>query len=143
MKKLMLFFLGLIPFISGFIMNDIIMQNPNITIPYKLIGIIFILFWAFIGFITCKFGKTSLESAVIANLPAFLVLLLNLYQEIISGEYWLNIFGSATQFYYLPLINLSSAFTFWSPYFWTVYIAGFILMFASYYIGAYLKKRSK
>lgn len=118
------------------------MQNQNFTLPYKLTGIMYILFWLFIGFKTCEFGKTSLELAVIANLPALLVLLLNLYQEIILGQYWFNIFGIATQFYYLPLINLSSFFTFWTPYLWTVYIAGFILMFASYYKGAYLKKRS-
>ncbi|HBG39752.1 MAG TPA: hypothetical protein DDW58_11060, partial [Clostridiaceae bacterium] len=79
---------------------------------------------------------------IIANLPAFLVLLLNLYQEIILGQYWLNIFGAATQFYYLPLVNLSAPFTFWSHDFWTVYIIEFLLMFASYYAGAYLKKRS-
>lgn len=140
MKKYMLFFLGLIPFVLGFIMNSIMMQN--FTLPHKLIGIIYILFWAFIGFKTCEFGKTSLESAIIANLPAFLVLLLNLYQEIILGQYWFNIFGVATQFYYLPIINLSSFFIFWSPYLWSVYMAGFLLMFASYYVGAYLKKRS-
>jgi hypothetical protein len=142
MKKFMLFFLGLIPFALGFIINAIMTQNKDLLLPYKLIGIMCILFWGFIGFKTCEFGKTSLESAIIANLPAFLVLLLNLYQEIILGQYWLNIFGAATQFYYLPLVNLSAPFTFWSHDFWTVYIIEFLLMFASYYAGAYLKKRS-
>ena len=58
------------------------------------------------------------------------------------AEYWFNIIGIASQLYYLPLINLSSVFTFWTPHAWTIYIAAFLLMFASYYTGAYLKKRS-
>jgi hypothetical protein len=86
--------------------------------------------------------KTPLGSAVIANLPAFFVLILNLYQEIVLGQYWFNIFGIATQFYYLPLISLSSTFTFWTPYVWVIYITGFLLMLASYCTGVYLKKRS-
>lgn len=142
MKKIMLFLLGLSPFLLGFIMNSVMMQNQNLILPYKLIGITFILFWGFIGFKTCGFGKTPLGSAVIANLPAFFVLILNLYQEIVLGQYWFNIFGIATQFYYLPLINLSSTFAFWTPYVWVIYIAGFLLMLASYCTGVYLKKRS-
>ncbi|MDD3705069.1 MAG: hypothetical protein PHC45_03250 [Clostridiaceae bacterium] len=142
MRRFKLFLIGLIPFILGFIMNAIMMQNPNFNLPYKLIGVLSLVIWGFIGFKTCEFGKTSVESAMIVNLPAFLVLLLNLFQEIILGQYWFNIVGISTQFFYLPLINLSFSFTFWSPYLWTVYIVGFLLMFASYYIGAYLKKRS-
>ncbi len=141
MKKLILFFLGLIPFALGFAMNAIMMQNQNYTLPYRLIGIMWILIWLFIGYKTCTLGKTPTESAIIANLPALLVLLLNLYQEIILRQYWPNIFGIATQFYYLTLINLSSLFTFWSPYLWTVYIVAFLLMFASYTAGAYFRKR--
>lgn len=142
MRKVMLLLLGFIPFILGFMMNAIMMQNPNFILPYMAIGILSLVIWGFIGFKTCKFGKTSLESAIIANLPALLVLLLNLFQEIILGQYWTNIVGTSTQFFYLPLINLSSIFTSWSPYVWPVYIVGFLLMFVSYYIGAYFKKRS-
>ncbi|MFF2755149.1 hypothetical protein ACFVR1_15530 [Psychrobacillus sp. NPDC058041] len=148
MKKMILFLLGLIPFVLGFLMNSWLMQNQNSILPFKLIGIIFLVFWVLVGFITCKFEKTPLKSAVIINLPAFLILLFIMYQEIILGQYWFNIFGMATQFYYLPLLNISSSLvgiflslTPWATQIWSASLIAFLLMFASYYLGCYLKKR--
>ena len=142
MKKLILFLLGFIPLVLGFLMNSWMMKNQSSILPFNLIGIFSLAIWTFIGYKTYEVGKPLLESAIIVNLPAFLALLLNLVQEIILGRYWFNVFGVATQFFYLPLISLSSTFTFWSPYLWTVYIVGFILMFVSYYMGGYFRRRS-
>ena len=145
MKKMILFLLGLIPFVFGFLMNSWLMQNQNIVLASKLIGIIFLIFWILVGFITFKLEKTPLKSAIIINLPAFLILLLIIYQEIILAQYWSNIFGLATQFYYLPLINISSfLISIFLPLtsfgIWSESLIAFLLMFASYYLGCYLKK---
>ncbi|WP_353095125.1 hypothetical protein [Tissierella praeacuta] len=140
MKKLFLFLLGFIPLVLGFLMNSWLMQNH--ILKFKLIGIIFLALWLLIGFTTCYFAKTPLKSTIIANLPAFLMLLFIMYQEIILRRYWSNIFGVATQFYYLPLINIAASFypSFMIVRFWLVSLIGFLLMFSSYYLGGYLKK---
>ncbi|WP_312667598.1 hypothetical protein [Tissierella praeacuta] len=123
-------------------MDYIMMQNQDFNLPYRLMGIIFLVLWILMGFITCEFEKTPLKSTITANFPAFLMLLFVMYQEIILKHYWSSIFGIATQFYYLPLVNI--AIVFYPPFmtirFWLVSLIGFILMFSSYYLGSYLKK---
>lgn len=142
MKKMILFLIGIIPFMLGFLMNSWLIQNPNSILPFKLIGIIFLVFWILVGFITCKFEKTSYLSAVTIHLPAVLVLLLIMYQDMILGQFWPNMIGLATQFYYLPLTNISS-FIFGGGLYvqmWTASVMAFLLMYGSYYLGCYLKK---
>ncbi|QUW23006.1 hypothetical protein JSQ81_05395 [Sporosarcina sp. Marseille-Q4063] len=127
-------------------MNSWLMQNPDDVLPFKLIGFIFLSFWITVGFISYKFEKTPLKSAVIAHLPALLMLFFIIYQEVILDQYWANIFGLATQHYYLPLINIAapvvSIFSFLIPGgmgIWLVSLIAFSLMFAAYYLGYYLK----
>jgi hypothetical protein len=144
MKKVILFLLGLTPLVLGFLMNSWMMKNQNSVLPFKLIGIIFLLFWVMVGFMTCKFERTPLKSAMIANLPAFSMLLFILFQEIILGRYWISMFGIATQFYYLALVNISSSivgFLGFGIYFSVISLISFLFMFGSYYLGSYFKNR--
>lgn len=144
MKRLILFLLGLTPLVLGFLMNSWMVKNQNSVLPFKLIGIIFLLYWVVVGFITCKFERTSLKSAIIANLSAFLMLLFILFQEIILEEYWTNMFGIVTQFYFLPLVNISSSivgFFGFVIYFSVASIISFLFMFGSYYLGSYFKNQ--
>lgn len=148
MKKAILFLLGLTPLVLGFLMNSWMMKNQSSVLPFKLLGIIFLLFWVLVGFITCKFERTTLKSAIIANLPAFLMLLFILFQEIILGRYWANMFGIITQFYYLPLVNISSSIVGLlfsliggGIHFSAISLISFLFMFGSYYLGSYLKKQ--
>ena len=142
-----LFLVGLIPLVLGFIMNSWILENQDSVLPFKLIGFIFLAFWVIVGFIGFKFEKTLLKSVVIAHLPALLMLLLIMYQEIILGQLWSNLFGSATQFYYLPLINISASvvgiFSFLLSGMtgvWSVCLIALLLMFTAYYLGYYFNK---
>ena len=146
MKKLLLVLLGLFPFVLGFAMNSWLMDNPNSILPFRLIGILFLVFWVWVGFITCKYAKTPYQSVVIIHLPALFVLFLIMYQNIVLEQYWSNFFGLATQFYYLPLINISS---FISSLIMTgglhvqmstAMVVAFLLMYGSYYVGCYFKK---
>ena len=142
MKKMILLLIGIIPFVLGFLMNSWLMQNPNSILPFKLIGITFLVFWVFVGFITCKFEKTPYHSALFIHTPAVITLLLLTYQEMVLEQFWHNMIGLATQFYYLPLTNISSFIIGGGLYvqMWTASIVAFLLMYGSYYLGCYLKK---
>lgn len=139
---MILFLLGLIPLILGFLMNSWMMKNMDSVLPYKLIGFIFLVFWIIVGFISYKFEEIMLKSAVIIHLPALLMLLFIMYQEIILGQYWANLLGTATQFYYLPLISISTSIVeiFLSSIngIWSISLIALLCMIASYYIGFYL-----
>lgn len=50
-------------------MDAWLMKNQDSVLPFKLIGLIFLMFWVFVGFLTCAFEKTPLKSAIITNLP--------------------------------------------------------------------------
>ena len=148
MKKALLILIGLIPFVLGFLMNAWLMQNQDSVLPFKLIGILFLVCWGLIGFITYNFEKTPLKSTVILHIPAFLVLLLIMFQNIILAQSLSNFLGWATQFYYLPLLNLSTTIEMLLPFnlinVWMTCLIAFLLMIASYYLGCYLTKfRSK
>lgn len=123
-------------------MNSWILENQESVLPFKLIGFLFLTFWVIVGFIGFKFEKTLLKSVVIAHLPALLILLLIMFQEIILGQLWSNLFGLATQLYYLPLINISTSvagiFSFLlsgMTGLGSASLIGLLLMFAAYFVG--------
>ena len=140
MKKLIILnLLGFIPLFIGIIMNYIIMQD--VILSFNLIGFIFIILWIFIGYKTEGIEETPGKSSISIHMPGAFALILVLFQEIILGQYWLNLLGLLSQLYFLPLISLGSYFTFWTPRIWPVYIVAFLLMIGSYYIGIRIKKR--
>ncbi|MFY3792333.1 hypothetical protein ACOQFO_11725 [Ureibacillus sp. MALMAid1270] len=144
MKKLVLILIGFIPFVIGLQMNTWLMENQDRVLPFEIIGIVFLIFWILVGFITSKFEKTPLKTAIIINLPAFLVLLLIMYQSIILGHTWPNLFGLATQMYFLPLVNISSkiiGILFFYVHIWSASLLAFLLMFVASYFGSYLRRR--
>ena len=146
-KKMTLILLGFIPLVLGFIMNSWILENPDSVLPFKLIGFAFLAFWVIVGFFGFKFEKTLVKSTLIAHIPALLALLLIMYQEIILGQFWSNLLGMATQFYYLPLVNISASvvgvFSFLlsgMKGLGSASLIALLLMFAAYYLGYYFSK---
>ena len=146
-KKMTLILLGFIPLVIGFIMNSWILDNPDSVLPLKLIGFIFLAFWVIVGFIGFKFERTLLKSVVIAHLPALIMLLLIMYQEVILGQFWSNLLGMATQFYYLPLVNISASVVGVFSFLFSgmkglgsASLIALLLMFAAYYVGYYINK---
>ena len=145
MKKMLLVLIGLIPFVLGFVMNSWLMDNPDSILPFKLIGILFLGFWVLVGFLTYKYDKKPYPSSLIIHLPALFVLFLIMYQDMVLEQFWPNFIGWVTQFYYLPLINISSSissFMITGGYvqMYALCIVGFLLMYGSYYVGCYFKK---
>ncbi len=142
MKKLLLFLIGLLPFALGFAMNALLMANMNFVLPYKLIGIIWLLLWGFFGYLMRDYAGSGIKSAAIAHSVALADLLLLLYQELVLGRYWLNFLGSATQFYYLPVLNISFTLSAWATdRIWVAYIVSFTLTCAAFFIGCGIRKR--
>ena len=140
MKKLLLVLFGFIPLGIGWLINGLTMAFPNTVLPLGLISVAFLVLWAWLGFISCKFEKVIHISICLIHLPIFLALALNLYQEIVLGQYFSNIVGVCTQFFYLPVLNMAYMLTAWSTRLWVAYIAGFVLMCLVYFGGCVLKK---
>jgi hypothetical protein len=104
MKKIMLILVGAVPFFVGYGMNYL-MLGPfsDMVLPYKLIGIAFLIAWFFIGRYSYKLVGTKKVATILGNSIAFIVLLLTIYQEYVLGQYWTTQIEAATQFYYLPI----------------------------------------
>ena len=71
-----------------------------------------------------------------------------LYQEVVMGQYWSNLFGFGTQMYFLPLLSIVSPVL--SPvlmalmsviHVWQLYIGVWLCMFLISAVGCVLKKR--
>lgn len=137
MKKIILVVIGLLPFPVGYFMNYLIMSDTffNKALPYGTIGLVFLLCWFLLGKVLSPLADTIKKASILAHSVALLVLILNLFQVIILKQYWANHVGVATQFYFLPLLNISFTLT---PMFHSlsvVYIVSFSLMCVSFYLG--------
>lgn len=149
MKKMILFLIGLIPLLLGFLMDSRLMQVQS-NFPFKLIGIIFLGLWMFLGFKNYDFEGSPFKTSLIVHLPALIVLLAIVYQEFIVGEFSKDILGMATQLFYLPLASLSSSiitnffsFTPWTMQVFLSSAISFLLMFICFYLGCYFKKHRR
>jgi hypothetical protein len=143
-KKLLLLIIGLLPFAVGYGINAL-MLGPyyDVALPYGWIGVGMLAVWFVLGALTRRLGGTAFQSALIAHIPALIVLVLLLYQEWILGQYWLNIFGLVTQLFFLPLINIAGMLAFFAHTLPVVYIVAFLLMFAVFWLGARLRRTQK
>lgn len=140
MIKSCLIILGFIPLGMGFIMNWLMMTFSETVLPYIFISAAFLVFWTWISYICSGLKGTKKASVCLLNLPLFLALAFNLYQEIVLGYYFNSLLGICTQFFYLPILNISYTITSWSGHLWTAYIAGFLLICLASFTGCILKK---
>lgn len=143
MRKPLLILIGFIPLAAGLAINWLINIFPTKNLPFGIISIGFLVFWVWLGFISCKFKETIKVSVCLVHLPLFLALVFNLYQEIVLEHYLSNIIGLYAQIFYLPIINIAYKLTIWSTRLWTAYVGGFFLMCFSYFSGYLLKKHQR
>jgi 4-amino-4-deoxy-L-arabinose transferase-like glycosyltransferase len=143
MKKLVILIAGYSPLPIGYGINYLCINNIMWTkLTLDLISIFFFLCWGLLGFVFCKFVKTKMSALIICNLPAFIVLILILIQELINKKYWSNGWGIATQFYYLPTLRIGSFVTpDFMPYMWQTYIVSFTLMIIVFCLGCYIRDK--
>ncbi len=142
MKKLLLLLIGFIPFAVGYGLNTLMLgAYYDTALPYGWIGVVMLVVWFGLGILSRPLGGTAFKSAVIAHIPALIVLALLLYQEWILGQYWLNAISLATQFFFLPLVYISGIITFFSSTMSAVYITAFLLLFVAFWLGGRLRTR--
>lgn len=140
-KNILLFLTGFIPLGIGFLMNSFINTFEAYALPYGLIGIVFIVMWGSLGFVSSKFQKNIKISFAITHLPIFLALILNLYQDIILEYYMIGIIGRVSQYFYLPILNIAYRLTYWSYNDGVAFITGFIIMCLAYFVGYNIDKK--
>jgi len=104
LKKAILLLIGLSPVLVGFLLNFLIMRLP---MPMWFVGIIMLFIWFLAGKRSVELVEKRMEAVLLLNAPAFVVLLLLLFQEIVLERYWSSIIGIATQMFYLPFLGLS------------------------------------
>ena len=95
MKRLAVFLIGFSPFLAGFAQSYL---SANATffrsdISYKLIGFLVFAIWFIVGRCYNRLGGSKAKTMLLVNSPAFLVLLLLLFQEAVLGDIWTNIVG--------------------------------------------------
>ena len=110
MKRAILLLIGFFSLPLGFLLNHL-MMIVDFNLPLLLISIAMFAIWFFISMITVKFFASKKEVILLLNAPAFIVLLLNLFQEYILSHYWMNYVGLATQFFYLPFLGFGFTLT--------------------------------
>ena len=147
MRKLFLLLLGLLPLPIGLMMNSWILANPDQVIPGRtLIGVAFLFFWAFIGYLTSKLERKSVNIAIYAHIPSFLMVII-LQMRMLPNLYGSDL-GLMAQYFFLPLIGVSSFLTdsFFHltriPASFEVYsMVSFLLLLASFYLGSFIRHR--
>lgn len=147
MRILFLVLLGMLPLPVGFMMNSWILANPDQVIPGRtLIGVVFLLLWVLIGYLTSKHEKKSSNAVIFAHIPAFLMLIIHQIRMLP------NLFGSdlgvMAQYFFMPFIGVSSFFTGWffrltgMPVSLGIYsVVSFLLMVIAYYLGSLFRKQ--
>ncbi len=146
MKKLLILIIGFSPLLIGYGINLIIYNNMNTNLGplLDIISVLFFLYWGLLGYIFYKFTDSKSSTLIICNLPAFIALILMIFQETINKKYWANFLGFATQFFYLPALRVGLII---SPnflyYLWQTCIVSFALMTGIFYLGCYLSERAK
>ena len=106
-KRITLLLIGFFPLLLfGFYLNHLISTTYYyVAGPYFLFGVAVIAAWFVFGMISVLFAASRKEAVLLLNAPAFLILLLLLFQEWILERMWLNQIGFATQIFYLPLVR--------------------------------------
>ena len=97
--------LGLLPFAAGYLLDAAIFVLP---VPLILVGIVALLLWGALGVRLGRRGGHPLGNTLLLHLPALVVLLLLLYQELVRQAYWESMLGYATQMFYLPVLAIGT-----------------------------------
>ena len=107
MKQLLRIVLGFVPLGIGYLQHLYMTAHMDTLPPLALIALGTLLIWGLLCYLTAD-GKSKARLQVLAlNAANFLALALVLVQELLLGGYFPNAVGLASQFFFLPLINLT------------------------------------
>ncbi len=136
---IILLLLGATPFLFGGIVNWYVMQHLDASLPFEVIGIVFLAYWGLLAFLFSRKGIQTKRVVLLLNFVAAIVLVLLGIQEIVFHDYWADSIGIWTQFFYLPVLRIGAIFyRLLAPLSGNMYlidIFSFILMVAASYVG--------
>lgn len=101
---------GVVPLLAGYLLNYAIvyLQFPAFGFLLVLLELVLLLLWGCMAYrITSPDRNPAVQSLLLCTL-GLLMLILVVWQEMILGQYWFNLIGSASQLYFLPLLTLVS-----------------------------------
>ena len=126
--------LGLLPFLSGGVLNAWMAAHPAALPPFFLIGAAALALWFLLSLAAYRFIRGMGRVVIPLHLPALAVLAL-LGVQAVRGSYWMNAVGVWTQLFYLPLIHIGGLATSWSGAVFPTYCAAFLMMAAASCLG--------
>lgn len=106
MKKRVLFLVGVLPVICGYILNSLI-TFYFVNIPTFLVSIIFLCLWGAFSYYVYKPTDNPVSVSVMINAIGGVMLVMILVQELVFQEFFPNAIGMIPQMYFLPIINLA------------------------------------
>ena len=107
MKKILLIFLSLSPFILGKFLSDLMISTDIYGTSVTLYSMAFLALWFVIGITSYKLSGSIRESIIYGHIGGFISLLMMFVQTIILGRFFSNSIGFYTQMYFLPTIRIS------------------------------------
>ena len=110
-------------------------------ISISIISILFVVYWFFVGYKSHDYVDSIKESILLGNSFAIISIVLILGQIIFTGGHSFNIMGILPQFFYMPMVRVSSWVERIVLFFIRTrsstgnFIFSFILMILIYYAG--------
>ena len=143
MKKALPILWGSILFPIGFIVNAFMMAGSVPVAVYLALSMATLLLWFWGGTVCYGLTDNLWMALILGNLVPLIDLMLVLLQEIVLGGYWQNLFGFATQLFYLPMLSLSFSLTSMFSRLAPAYIVAFLLMLLAFFLGAFMAKKRR
>jgi hypothetical protein len=145
MKRLGLIALSLIPIPLGLLTDHLMMNYNWFGFPLFLIGIVFYIFWFFMGYISVNWTLSMRETILYSHSVAILCAALIVGQLIILERFTQGLLGLIPQMYFLPMITpvsllIRNVFFFISPFRIEHFIIpAFLMMLGIYIFGYWIK----
>ena len=145
-KHVKLLLAGALPLAMGYVLN-FALYLPIAGLLMRIMGWIMIFLWFCLAYRLADSSDSIVRQSFFMCAFGLLMLALVLYQELVLGQYWLNILGWGPQIYFLPF--LSAVFTLFSPVLaqlgtirmWPLYICEWFLIFVVCLAGCWRKKK--
>ena len=145
MKKIKLLLFAISPLLIGYLIDRGMMSFGWYGIEISILSILFVVYWFFVGYKSYDYVESRKESILLGNSFAIISIVLILGQIIFLGGHSFNIIGILPQFFYMPMVRVSSwvekivLFFIRIRYSTVNFIFSFVLMILIYYAG-YNKK---
>lgn len=143
-RVLCLIAVGISPLFLGFLMNWLVQTAPSLFAFPTVLTVLLLLAWGYCSYKLTTPAKNFLLQAFAMCAFGLVMLILAVYQELRMGEYWQNLIGLGSQFFFLPWISLGAKII--SIFardikIWPMYIVSWVCLFLASGIGCYIKRQ--